>query len=314
MCKHSKGKQLSILLGLTVLKDVPATREKIHSVQPRQTAASETKVGNFVATNGSKTRLGIVGLRILQCWACIVPIIALAPPLQASPVPSPQDPADNSISTGAVRFNDLLCLTCTARPNGRIFKLIQSHRAAATPAQAEYMPLTVQQKFAIAFRESTDPGTFLLAAAIGGLGQAKGSNPSFGQEFTGYTHYVGTKYADYVISDFMREGIFPSLLHQDPRYFRRGTGSGWSRVAYAARQVFWTRSDSGRMGFNYSQIAGGAAAVAISAAYYPENRDARAAANAFEAQIGAHIASNVVKEFWPDLQRVFLRKHPDNRP
>jgi hypothetical protein len=236
-------------------------------------------------------------------------MIALSAPSQASPVPGPQEPADSSLTTGAVRVNDLLCLTCTARPNGRIFKLIQSHRAASASVQAAYTPLTVQQKFTIAFRESTDPGTFLLAAAIGGLGQAKSSNPSFGQEFTGYTHYVGTKYADYVISDFMREGIFPSLLHQDPRYFRRGTGSGWSRLAYAARQVFWTRSDSGRMGFNYSQIAGGAAAVAISAAYYPENRDPRAASNAFEAQIGAHIASNIMKEFWPDLQRVFLRKH-----
>lgn len=185
---------------------------------------------------------------------------------------------------------------------------------AATSVQAEYKPLTIQQKFMIAVRQSTDPGTFVLAAAIGAMDQEKGSSPSFGQEFAGYSHYVGTKYADYVVADFMREGIFPSLLHQDPRYFRRGTGSGWSRSVYAARQVFWTRFDSGRMGFNYSQIGGGAAAVAISAAYYPEDRDGRAAANAFEAQIGAHIASNVMKEFWPDLTRAFLRKHQGNRP
>ena len=32
----------------------------------------------------------------------------------------------------------------------------------------------------------------------------------------------------------MTEVIYPSLLHQDPRYFRRGTGSVWSRVGYAA--------------------------------------------------------------------------------
>ena len=267
-----------------------------------------------MATSGSRTKLRSAGLSILARCTCLVPMIVLAPPLQASPMPGPQGPAEASVATGQAGVNDLLCLTCTGRASGRIFKFIQGHRAASASVQAEYKPLTIQQKFTIAFRQSTDPGTFVLAAAIGGLGQAKDSNPSFGEEFRGYSHYAATKYADYVISDFMREGIFPSLLHQDPRYFRRGTGSAWSRVAYAARQVLWTRSDSGRMGFNYSQIMGGASAVAISAAYYPERRDGRDAASSFGAQIGAQIGSNVMKEFWPDLQRAFLRKHQGTRP
>jgi hypothetical protein len=267
-----------------------------------------------VATSGSKARLAIASLRILHTWVCLVPIIVLTPPFEASPIPSPQGPAEAPVATGSAPATDLLCLTCTSPSSGRIFKLIQRHRATAIPVLAEYTPLTVQQKFTIAFKESTDPGTFVLAAAIGGLGQFKSSNPTFGQEFTGYSHYFATKYSDYVISDFMRTGIFPSLFHQDPRYFRRGTGSAWSRVAYAAKQVVWTRFDSGRMGFNYSQILGGASAVAISAAYYPERRDGRNAANSFEAQIGAQVASNVMKEFWPDLQRVFLRKHRDSGP
>lgn len=267
-----------------------------------------------MATNQSKRKLGIAGLRFLQCSACLVPLISLTPPFEASPIPSPQESPEALAASGSSEANDLLCRTCTGAASGRIFKLIQRHRAAATPVLAEYTPLTVQQKFTIAFKESTDPGTFVLAAAIGGIGQFKSSNPSFGQEFTGYSHYFATKYSDYVISDFMRTGIFPSLFHQDPRYFRRGTGSAWSRVAYAAKQVVWTRFDSGRMGFNYSQILGGASAVAISAAYYPERRDGRNAANSFEAQIGAQVASNVMKEFWPDLQRVFLRKHRDSGP
>ncbi len=215
------------------------------------------------------------------------------------------------MTTTAVK--ELLCLTCAARTNSGILRLIPSHRQASTPALSEYKPLTVEEKFKLAFRESTDPGTFFLAAAIGGMAQAESKHPSFGQEFRGYTQYASTKYADYVISDFLREGIFPAMLHQDPRYFRRGTGSGWSRLGYAASQVFWTRSDNGRMGINYSQILGGGAAIAISASYYPENRGLRCAANSFETQIGAHIASNVAKEFWPDLQRMFVRKHRVDR-
>ncbi len=269
-----------------------------------------------MATSGSRTRFGIAaGLSIPARCAGLVSILALAVPLHASPMPgSPQEAPGSSVTTGATGANDLLCLACPGRANGRIFELIQKHRAAATSAQAEYKPLRIQQKFTIAFKESTDPGTFVLAAAIGAISQAKDSNPSFGEEFGGYSHYAATRYADYVISDFMRVGIFPSLLHQDPRYFRRGTGSGWSRVTYAVSQVFWTRSDSGRMGFNYSQTLGGAAAVAISTAYSPETREGRHAMCMFQMQIGAQMASNVMREFWPDLQRAFFRKHHGDRP
>jgi hypothetical protein len=239
-------------------------------------------------------------------------LVALAVPVHSIPMPAPQETAEFSGPTAGATVNELLCLTCAGRTNGRILRLLASHRAMSTSAQTEYKPLTVEEKFKFAFREAADPGTFFLAAAIGGMAQANSSHPSFGQEFSGYSHYASTKYADYVISDFMREGVFPAMLHQDPRYFRRGTGSGWSRLAYATSQVFWTRSDSGRMGFNYSQILGGATAVAISASYYPENRDARCAMSSFEAQIGAHIASNVMKEFWPDLQRTFVRRQKGN--
>ena len=54
----------------------------------------------------------------------------------------------------------------------------------------------------------------------------------------------------------MTEAIYPVMLHQDPRYFRRGTGSFPSRLASAAGQIFWTRTDSNRMQVNFSEILG----------------------------------------------------------
>ncbi len=53
----------------------------------------------------------------------------------------------------------------------------------------------------------------------------------------------------------MTEAIFLTLLHQDPRYFRRGTGSGWSRFGYTVRRILWTHNDSARWQFNFSEIA-----------------------------------------------------------
>jgi hypothetical protein len=71
----------------------------------------------------------------------------------------------------------------------------------------------------------------------------------------------------------MTEGVFPTLLHQDPRYFRREKGSTLSRLGYAMGQIFWTHSDTGVTQFNYSEVIGNSTAVAISNAYYRDNRN-----------------------------------------
>jgi hypothetical protein len=192
----------------------------------------------------------------------------------------------------------------------RILWIIPNYRSS--PTLANYKPLTTKEKFKLASKEAFDPGTFLLAGAIGGISQARNDSPSFGQGGAGYGRYFGTAYGDLVIGDFMTGAIYPSLLHQDPRYFRRGTGSGLSRLAYAMGQIFWTHTDSGGTQFNYSETLGNSTAVAISNAYYPDNRDAASAASRLGVQLGLDMAGNVLKEFWPDVSRKFGGKkhHP----
>jgi hypothetical protein len=161
----------------------------------------------------------------------------------------------------------------------------------------------------IATQDSFDRGTVVLAAAFAGEGQLTNANPSFGQGAAGYGRYFGTAYSDLVIGNYMTEGIYPTIFHQDPRYFRRGTGSGWSRFGYAVGQIFWTHADTSRGQFNYSEILGNSTAVAISNAYYQDNRDPADAASKLCVQIGVDMAANVLKEFWPDLDRKVFRKH-----
>jgi hypothetical protein len=72
----------------------------------------------------------------------------------------------------------------------------------------------------------------------------------------------------------MTEAIYPSLFHQDAHYFRRGTGTGWSRVRYAVGQIIWTHGDSGGTQFNYSELISNLTSVAISNAYYSDHRTA----------------------------------------
>src|ERR1700723_923509 len=125
----------------------------------------------------------------------------------------------------------------------------------------------------------------------------------------GFGRYFGGAYGDLIIGNYMTEGIFPTLLHQDPRYFRRGTGSGGSRRGYCVGQIFVTHGDSGRTQFNFSEVIGNSTAVAISEAYYRDNRTARDAGSELALQLGVDTFGNVLKEFWPDMERRFRRKH-----
>ncbi|HMF79288.1 MAG TPA: hypothetical protein VK604_26750 [Bryobacteraceae bacterium] len=189
----------------------------------------------------------------------------------------------------------------------RILGIVPNYRTS--PSLNPYVPISSKEKFKVASQDAFDRGTVVLAAAFAGEGQLTNSNRDFGQGAAGYGRYFGTAYADYVIGDFMTEGIYPTLFHQDPRYFRKGEGSGWSRLTYAVGQILLTHNDSGKVAFNYSEIIGNSTAVAISIAYYSNNRDASDAVIKLTSQLGVDAASNLLKEFWPDLHRKFSRKH-----
>jgi hypothetical protein len=191
----------------------------------------------------------------------------------------------------------------------RIFWIIPNFRTAALPVP--YQSLSSGEKFRIATQDAIDPGTFALAALFAGESQLSNNTPSFGQGVAGYGRYLGTAYADFFIGDYMTEAVYPSLLHQDPRYSRRGTGNVWSRLGYSAGQIFLTHGDNGRTQFNFSEVAGNSTAVAISMAYYPENRDVVDGVSKLGIQLGVDMAANILKEFAPDITRKFHRKHAD---
>ena len=196
-----------------------------------------------------------------------------------------------------------------APPDKRILGVLPNYRTANE--SAVYTPITVKQKFTIASKDSFDYPLIMLGAAIAGLGQWGNDNPSFGQGAAGFARRFGTSYADQAIGNIMTEGLFPSFLREDPRYFRRGTGSKWSRTFYAATRVFVTHTDTGSLRFNYSEVLGNAAAVAISNSYYPDNRNVSSNVEKLGQQIGIDAISQVLKEFWPDVKRRLFQRHRD---
>jgi len=186
-------------------------------------------------------------------------------------------------------------------PADHVLWIIPNFRTMSLPQP--YRPVSAKEKFQIAAQDSFDRGTVGLAAVFAADGLATESHRSFGQGAVGYAHYLATAYSDAAIGNVMTEAIFPSFLHEDPRFFRRGTGSRWSRLRYAVGQILITHTDSSGKQFNFSEFGGNSAAVAISMAYYPENRRASDAVSKLGLQIALDTASNVLKEFWPQGRR-----------
>jgi hypothetical protein len=195
-----------------------------------------------------------------------------------------------------------------AEPPGgnRVFGVLPNYRTA--DASQVGTVLTPRQKFAIASEDSFDYPLVLLAGAFAGLGQLTGQQPSFGQGLKGYAHRLVTNYADQAMGNMLTEGVYPVLLHEDPRYFRRGTGSIASRTGYALTRVIVTHKDSGGSRFNYSEWLGNATTVAISNAYYPDSRTFADNGTKLLMQVGTDAVSQVLKEFWPDIRRKMFHK------
>jgi hypothetical protein len=191
-------------------------------------------------------------------------------------------------------------------PDKRVFGVLPNYRTANETAV--YTPITVKQKFAIGAKDSFDYPLVLLAGALAGLGQLTNQHPAFGQGLAGFGRRLGTGYADQAIGNMMTEAIFPSLLREDPRYFRRGYGSIGSRTWYALTRVMVTRTDSGGTRFNFSEWVGNATGVAISNAYYPDDHTAASASVKLIEQVGTDAVSQVLKEFWPDVKHKLFHK------
>jgi hypothetical protein len=191
----------------------------------------------------------------------------------------------------------------------RIFGVLPNYRTA--DGTAPFVPITARHKFYIAAKDSFDYPVYLTAALFAGYYQLDNENPSFGQGLKGYAKRFATSYGDQAIGNLMTEAIFPSLLHEDPRYFRLGSsgGSTWHRTRYAITRVFVVRTDKGGWTFNFSEWLGNGSSVALSNLYYPgDTRNVSDNVQKLGIAVGTDAFSQVLKEFWPDIKNKFFKK------
>lgn len=170
-------------------------------------------------------------------------------------------------------------------------------------------PLSSGQKFQLALKSDVDPFSFVVAGIVAGIGQAQKESPGYGPGMQGYAKRFQAAYLDSFDGDILGNAVFPSLLHQDPRYFRQGTGSFNSRLMHAISSAWRCKNDNGKWTWNYSNLLGNLAAGGIANTYYASAD--RGAAPTFERALtvtAEGAAGSVFYEFWPDISRKFLSK------
>jgi hypothetical protein len=186
-------------------------------------------------------------------------------------------------------------------------------------------PLTTKQKFAVVARGTFDPVEYPWWGILAAISQAQNSEPAYGQGWAAYGKRYATTAGDSLVENFMVGAVFPSLLHQDPRFFQSSEGGFGRRAWYSISRIVVTRSDSGHSQFNCSEILGSATGAAISTFSYhprstfistptnphkfiPSDRTLVNAANVWATQVSLDTITIVVKEFWPDIHRKLSHK------
>ena len=159
-------------------------------------------------------------------------------------------------------------------------------------------PMLAKQKFQLSIRSTIDPVSFLSVAGIAGAEQYQNVFPEYGSGIEGYGKRYGAAMATHVSATLLGRAVYPSIFHQDPRYFYKGKGSIGSRTLYAISAAVIARGDDGGWNPNYSLVLGSFTAAAISNLYYPAS-DRGASLVVFNglASTGSHAASNLIREF-----------------
>jgi hypothetical protein len=254
---------------------------------------------------------------------------------QAPPVPNDESPSGAAVTPVTVRPITQPC----AKPavtfdmddyNGPFSKLVGSfsqkveiktvhqpgrHHQGALPCS-----LNASDKFHLFVQNTFEPISFIGASWDAGWAHVDRDDPSFGSGATGYSKRYAAALADNVADDFFSTFLYPSIFHQDPRYYRLGRGTVHQRLGHALRHVFVAHSDSGSLMFNYSEWLGTASSKTFSNLYHPGNeRGVGSIASRGGVSIATDMGWDVFREFWPEIAHKFHlpfknREYAQNHP
>lgn len=248
----------------------------------------------------------------------------------AQVISSPQGSSSVDAPSATVRPESFTSVTVHGDPNDvpreliraeaeREVKLEETQRIAVvvpnfnTVVSGEGVMLDKRQKLDLAWHTAADPFNVVGAFVLGGASELNGTHKGFGWGPAGYGKRVGANLADVLDGTMLAGAVYPILLHQDPRYFRKGSGSFSSRLRHALAAPYLCRGDNGRTQPNASNLLGNFSAGAISNLYYPDAGFRLTMLNSAIVTIEGSLGT-IGLEFAPDVAAHFHRRKSTAAP
>jgi hypothetical protein len=191
----------------------------------------------------------------------------------------------------------------------RILGVMPNFRAVS--AGAIPPPPTAKEAFVIATQNSFDYSSFIFVGLTSLIAKGTDAHPQLGKGPAGYGRYYWRGFVDKADGNYLVIFAFATVLHEDQRYYAMGHGKFVKRFVYSATRIFITPNYEGENTLNAAELLGRGIAQGVSLAYYPsQTRTWGAISEKYGYALLRDAATNIFREFWPDIATHVLHRHP----
>lgn len=181
------------------------------------------------------------------------------------------------------------------------------------------IPLTWQQKGYLALHDVTDPGNLATIVVISALTTAIDPHSDYGPGLKGFGKNAGVSLLQDATFEFFGTFAIPSIVHQDPRYFRVPDKPFKTRLVYSISRTIISRNDDGSPMPNYGTLLAYPINAQLSNLYVPGiESDAASTTKRILTGYALDPINNLLAEFLPDVARhvrvriIFLQRILNN--
>ncbi len=171
------------------------------------------------------------------------------------------------------------------------------------------IPMTWQQKGYLALHNVSDLANITTIVGISAITVGINAHTAYGPGIKGFATSAGVSLSQDATGQLFGTFLIPTLVHEDPRYFRMPQASIQRRIFYSISRTFVSQHDDGSPMPNYSTFATYTIASELANLYVPGiHPDGVSTISRIGIGLATDPANNLLNEFLPDVaKRVHVR-------
>ena len=182
-------------------------------------------------------------------------------------------------------------------PHRRVLLLFPGYETIQDPV-TPVATLRTKQKFEMAYRKTFDPSFLIESGIFAGFDQIANYGPQYGSGAGPFAQRFGYNAANLATTFLFTDAVLPTVFRQDPRYFRKGSGSFESRLWWWFRSELVAYTDQGKQMPNIANMLGFGMSTALSNAYSPDSSITfPKTMERYGVKVGVSFGLNIMREF-----------------